>query len=164
MLSIQSGLSNPLMHLLSEPIVNLYFQLLSFFLQVRSQKALLNQLWKDLQTEALARLSTSIPEDIIKKLLIIRHSVDTVMNQYLSYIHQFCVESQWMKLKKNIVKAATFNQLFKVHHTYLTEISRKCLVDKLQPNPNRTDINWLMCVSEFDSLVLFTNKGAFDPN
>lgn len=152
------------MHLLSEPIVNLYFQIFSFFLQVRSQKALLNQIWKDLQTESLMRLSTSIPDDIIKKLLIIRHSVDTVMNQYLSYIHQFCVEAQWMKLKKNIVKAATFNQLFKVHHDYLSDISRKCLVDKLQPNPNRTDVNWLLCVAEFDSLVHPANKGAVDPN
>lgn len=94
-----------------------------------------------------------LPEDMLKQMLFVRSVADHVMVQYEGYIYQFCVQRAWKRLKRHLMKAQSFNRIFRVHMEYLDVIMRFSFFGGIQ-NPNfRCVLKWMEAICELKGLV-----------
>ena len=123
-------LKSPLIHLLSESIINLYFNIFSYLIQVRFLHNLMSRHWMELSTRSLRKtlnlsyLESGIPTEVLTSCLTLTSTCSRILNEYSAYMYHFCIEKSWTRLRKQLFKASTFNRIFKIHKDYLDNMFR----------------------------------------
>lgn len=141
---------SPIFHLISDNVVNKYFVVFSILIQVRQQRKVLSLLWKTLRSE---RSTKNLPEDYLRKLILMRSIADDTLASYESFVCQFCIEMAWKSLQRALLSANSFNRIFKVHLRYLTSIIESASLGGTRTtNFNNLQIV-LNLVSQLNSLV-----------
>lgn len=127
---IEFLLKSPVIHLLSENIINSYFSIFSYLIPVRLLHNTMGRQWMELSTRSLrsnnlnsTRSEIEIPPEMLNSCLTLTSTCARVLNEYSAYMYHFCVERAWTRLRKQLFKAATFNRIFKIHKDYLEHIS-----------------------------------------